>query len=357
MDAERAERAVRERAKIDGVPRPVFCRACDGSFLCRQPMSASLAHRVFGKLRRTGLALRLKSLEGRLDVDPRRTLLLFAALRGGSTWLEQIARAVPGTATIWEPLDRERVPEVRRLGFNWRQYIPEDASWPEAEELFKRLFSGRMLNPHLAYSSTPDELRKATRLVVKLGRGHLLLPWLIRHFQVPKPVFLVRHPCAVVNSQLKKGAWHTSVIKFDVPPHRYDEHLKNYEPLLDGINTLEERQAALWCMEHKFLLDHPRNDVDWTTISYEELITRPEPTLEKVFTGWGIPMPGAALDMLRVPSSTTLPGSPLHDVKAQIDQWRHALEPDQVDRILAIVRRFGIDLYDRDPMPHRSFTP
>ena len=248
------------------------------------------------------------------------------------------------------------MPLVRELGFNWRQHIPEDAEWPEAEAFFNDLFSGHLLSPHLTQANSIADLRTADRLVVKIGRGSLLLPWLIKRFQLPKPVWLIRHPCAVVGSQLLKGAWDHLPVMIDLPDHRHDQYLKQFKPLLIGIQTMEERQAALWCMEHKYLLEHPLNNEAWTTITYEELITRPEATITRIFNTWGMQVPEHAMDMVRIASPTTANGSPVHDPHTQLTQWTRNLRPEQVERILAVVAQFGITLYDRDPMPHRSFT-
>ena len=214
-----------------------------------------------------------------------------------------------------------------------------------------------MLSPYLTRTTDVDELLAAERLIVKFVRGNLLLPWVVSRFTVPKPVLLVRHPCAVVSSQIKFGAWDSHALVPRPRPHRFDRFIEQYRAILDDIRTVEERQAAYWCIDHKHLLEHPENDRAWTTITYEEMILRPEATLNKVFHAWGIPVPNAALDRLRQPSSTTLAGSRVRDPKEQLRQWRTKLDDQQIGRILGIVDRFGIDLYDHTEMPRRTFTP
>ncbi|MBK9538661.1 MAG: sulfotransferase [Flavobacteriales bacterium] len=298
-----------------------------------------------------------RRIAGHLQVDPAKAILIFGAPRGGSTWLEELVRTIPSTATIWEPLDLENNPPFARIGFWWRQHIPEGEQWPEAEALFQDLLAGRMLSNYLTRTSTLGQLRAADRLVVKFIRGNLLLPWMVQRFPLPKPVLLIRHPCAVISSQKKRGTWDKFPVVIEPPPHRFDALYRSYQPYFNTASTFEERQAASWAADHKYLLEHPLNDVAWTTITYEELVVYPEATLRKLFSGWGMEIPAKALDLVRKPSSTVVEGSRVHDPHAQLSLWQSRMTPDEIQRALAMVHRFGIDLYDEGVMPTRSFTP
>lgn len=300
--------------------------------------------------RRSEQALRL--LEGRVFVDPTKALLLFASPRGGSTWLEEMLATIPRTATIWEPLDRVRNPEVGKLGFWARQHIPEDADWPEAEQMFMRLFSGQLLSPYLTSSTTPAMLASAERLVVKFVRGNLLLPWVTERFELPKPVLLVRHPCAVVASMKAFGAWDKN--SFEQPPrHRYDGVVRQISDIIGPIHHFEEHLARVWCINNAWILGHPRNGLDWTTVTYEELVLNTEPTLRRIFSAWQMTVPREALEIARRPSRTTRGGNHLADPMAQLEQWRHSLSSVEQERILSIVSRCGVSLYSRELLPHQ----
>lgn len=301
--------------------------------------------------------LRVRRLAGHLHVDPAKTILIFGTPRGGTTWLEELVRTIPRTATIWEPLDQEKNPKVARIGFYWRQHIPEAERWPEAEALFEDLFAGRMLSNFLTRTSTIAQLRAADRLVVKFIRGNLLLPWIVRRFPLPKPVFLLRHPCAVISSQSMRRTWDNYDVVIRPPAHRFEALYRSYQPHFETATSFVERQAALWAADNAYLLKHPLNDVAWTTITYEELVMHPEPTLRKVFSAWGMEVPAGAMDVVRKPSSTVVDGSRVHDPIAQLSLWQSRLTPEEIQRALTMVRRFGIELYDEGVMPTRSFTP
>lgn len=292
-----------------------------------------------------------------MHADPAKAILLFASPRGGSTWLEEILATIPRTATIWEPLDLENVPQFRQLGFAWRQHIPEGEPWPAAEALFTRLFAGRLLSPYLAQATTPAELHRAERLIVKFVRGHLLLPWIAARYPVPRPVLLLRHPCAVVASMQKHGAWKRHPVPPPPPPHhRYDGLVREQHRLAGRITTMEEYLAYVWCLTHAYLLAHPLNDKAWTTITYEELLMNTGPTLRKVFDAWGMEVPPAAMAAATRPSRTTRPGSPTVDPLQQLAHWRTQLSTQQQQQVLGMLERFGINLYGPGPMPNITYT-
>lgn len=309
-------------------------------------------------VRRQELEIRLRLIQRHVQADPSKALLLFASPRGGSTWLEEMLATIPRTATIWEPLELDEFSGFRKLGFAWRQHIPEAKGWPEAEELFRKLFGGKVLTSYLAQATTPTKLCEADRLIVKFVRGHLLLPWLVARFALPKPVFLVRHPCAVVASMMKFGAWKAHPIPAPPPtPHRHDGLMNEYHQRAAPINTMEEYLAYIWCCMHAYLLHHPLNDKAWTTVTYEELLLHTKATLHKIFNAWGMEVPHAALQMATQPSRTTRPGSPTQDPMQQLVHWQQQLGPEQKERILKMLERFGIGLYGPAPFPNARFTP
>ncbi len=319
--------------------------------------SGSLITRGQSFIERRWLAIRLARLQGHMQADPSKAILLFASPRGGSTWLEEMLGSMPHTATIWEPLDLERGTGFRELNFAWRQHIPEGIRWQEAEEQFNQLFSGKILSPYLAQATTPSELRAADRLIVKFVRGHLLLPWLVERFPLPKPVLLVRHPCAVVASMMKHGAWDSQPLPLPRPvAHRHDALMMHYHDIAGPITTKEDYLAFIWCSTHAYLLKHPLNDKAWTTITYEELLLHTEATLNKVFTPWGIPVPQEALEISKRPSRTTRPDSPTAQPMDQLSHWKSKLDEGQQDRILRMLERFDVDLYGADPLPRKRFT-
>ena len=287
----------------------------------------------------------LSTMVGDLPVQPETATTVFAEPRGGSTWLEELLKTVPNSATIWEPLTISRVKEFRDIGFSWRQHIPEGAEWPEALDLFTKLFHGQLFNAFMSGPNTIRQLREAEHFIIKFCRGSLLLPWLVENFPLKPPVFLVRHPCGVVSSQSNFGAWNHVPASISIQPdERFPDLLERELQNLDHVTTQLERFAALWAINQKYILNHPLNDIAWITISYEEMLLDIESVLRKIFSRWNMEMPPGIVERANAPSKTTRAGSAVHDPQSQLDIWKNRLSPEQVDAVLRIVHRIGVDL-------------
>src|SRR5690606_8614167 len=138
--------------------------------------------RILNRLRRDWLTVQYLRLARVIRFDPNKARIICGDPRGGTTWLAQLLNQLPGSALIWEPLAVSEVREVNALNFQWRQFIPQNESWPEARALMERILSGRLLSPYLCQQTTPGQFRHASHLLIKFCRANQLLPWLTKQF-------------------------------------------------------------------------------------------------------------------------------------------------------------------------------
>lgn len=242
---------------------------------------------------------------------------------------------------IWEPLNLDHVPEAREAGFEWRTVIHPDASTPSAHQFMSNVLAGRVLNEWTCSRSGILELALAKTLVVKLVRGNLLLPWIIAQFRVRTPVLLVRHPCAVVASQLRYGVWG------EADPTQLRSVLAaypQYEDYLRSLRSPEERLAAQWALDN-LALTMPREQRSWTTVSFEQLVCRGRLELHRLLPSFGFDNVEPAIRRLSVISSSALPRSTVATRPNPLDGWRVSLARDEVREVLKVVEHFGIDVY------------
>lgn len=290
--------------------------------------------------------------------DPGNALIIAGDPRGGTTWLAEIINQLPGTALIWEPLAVSKVREFRAIGFLWRQFIPEHDQWPEAREVFRRLLSGSLVSPYLCQQTSPADFRKAELLLIKFCRANQLLPWITQQFELRyKPIYLVRHPCAVVASQLKQGGWSHVTPKFEILKNRHQSYYLDHKAFLDRIDTVEKKLAATWCLCNKTALDHPGNNVQWITITYETLLQDPSRGLDRIAAIWNMTFPQTLYDFATRPSATTVEGSPIRsgEIQEQLSYWKKQLSEKQKADILSVLDYFKIDLYGAHELPCKSF--
>ena len=212
------------------------------------------------------------------------------------------------------------------------------SNWPEGEAFLRRVFSGRVINKWTVGQMSVRDVR-AKRMIVKLVRANRLLPWICRSFQIAPPVLLIRHPCAVVASQLKYH-WNCSQ-RPEVP-----QHLEKYPLLKSALAKMQEPEeflAADWALDQLVALNQPRPH-PWITLTYEELLLRPKPALAKIAKNWNVEIDmDLAMSRLRRPSSTVSKSG----IRG-INGWKKDLSDKQVSRILGVATEFGLGFYTLD---------
>jgi len=279
------------------------------------------------------------------QLKPSDCLIIAANPRGGSTWLEQIFAQIPGSLSVYEPLNVAYAKRFRELGFSHRQFIADDQEWPAAESVFSDLFCGRYLEHRAVFHpnarNSVGAFLNPQILLMKFCRLNLMLPWIVKKFPVRKPVFLLRNPFAQIASQIEfarkfGSSWGEKFFQFnEYPlPSIYD----GYASYLAGLTTQEEALAGLWCLTNKLPLEHVATNKNWININYESLYFEPEGRLRSIFDRLDLEFKSQYLDAVSVPSRTAISG-------VDIAKWKHALDGAQVERIASVLKRFGLFHY------------
>lgn len=280
-------------------------------------------------------------LAGRFD--ERSVLLLTSSPRSGSTWLGNVLRAIPKSCVLFEPLHLTHVPEAKEAGFTWRTYVPPQTRWPEGEAFLKRIFEGRVINEWTLREMSFREAVQSRTMIIKCVRATRLLPWLCQTFPIRAPIFLIRHPCAVIASQLKSAEWRTAKRP---PPPPYIEDYPVFSSHLSKSEGVEGHLAALWALDQlpPLMVEAPH---PWRIVTYEELFLRPTETVAKICQTCSLP-----IDMDRAMASIREPSAVVHSSGISgISGWRRQLTGRQVSRIIDTIQGFGIRFYTDDLEP------
>lgn len=290
------------------------------------------------------------------NINPRNTLLIFSNPRGGSTWLSEILMEIPNSALCWEPLSQKRLIEFKRLNFFTHHPIPSKENWEEAEKAFQLLLNREILRLSIYYKNDLSKLPHAETFIFKFCHGNMLLEWLVEKFPI-NPILLVRHPCAVVSSQLYHGGWKDlkqGKINYQVPNFSFNETYLKYIDILNSVKNIEENLAATWCLTMSNSLASQSNNINWITVAYENLYTNYEEEIERIFSRLSLPIPPAVFDKRKQISLTTAKSSEKH-IKSgkQLSSWKNNLTKKQQNNILGIVQEFGLDnYYNLDSYPN-----
>ncbi|MCS3827477.1 hypothetical protein GGP85_002947 [Salinibacter ruber] len=292
------------------------------------------------------------------------TIVIAGFPRSGTTWMLELLRGIPGYKALNEPLLHK---EARKEhGFGWRTYIAPEETAPEKHAYLETILTGRLgISPAWFFEadSRPGQLlehARRTRLVVKFCRLNRMLHWFSDSFDVRGPVFIVRHPCAVVASMLKHESWETATDS--VQNHHKEQALHTeflppelrslVDPVLAKIKTETELLATLWCLDHYVPLRyHSQKGYPWTLVSYERLVRKGQAELRRITDALGVELTDEMKNQLDDPSSSVR--DQLHrDAERQLSKWRRRLSEQQIGTVLRIVDDFGLsDIYTRNLEP------
>ena len=283
---------------------------------------------------------------------PEDAILLSCDPRSGSTWLSELLYNARPSAVIWEPFHRDHVPQVRDLGFAWRQYIPAEAYWPEAEQLVRRILAGGVINQWTAWASPVADFARAERLIVKCCRANGFLPWLVRRIAFrKKPIHFLRHPFAIAASQIRMGNFDTAGMDADLARGRYAEDLAESAAYIRGLRSPEEKIVAMWCRTQKPALSDPVTSARVTRICYETLTLSPEQEIARLYAGWGESVPKDVFARITKASRMTQDASKLANPVDQVGKWQQFFDDRQISRMGRILRDFDIAVYDESSLP------
>lgn len=288
------------------------------------------------------------------DYDIRNTVALVSTGRGGSTWLAEQVMSLPNRVLVWEPLHLGNNPGVRELGVGWNTYLLPETEALALESYLERLFTGRAFSTRTLTSLNFDarSFLRPEGIVVKFVQAHLLLPWLTRRFPVPV-VGLIRHPCAVVASQLRHNDAWASVDKsrLDVDPRL----LADQPDVARAFETIETRVDALafaWGIKTRALVRSPGR----LLVAYEALLEDPASEAQRIFTYIGQTPPPDIAARIRRPSATTNSVVSYEGWEDRLTAWRRSLTVEDQERILAMAHRLGVTCYGVDPRPDLSLV-
>jgi len=272
-----------------------------------------------------------------------KALVITSSPRSGSTWLGNlIEKGLPGTIPLFEPLHLREVPEAQAAGFDWHTYRRPADPWPKGYHFLKRVFEGQIINSWTGRDIRLRRMLTAKQVLVKFVRLNRLLPWLTNNFDLLPPVLLVRHPCAVVASMLNTD-WGV-YSKPQIPP--FLDEMPELRQCITNLTLNEEFIAAYWALDLMPALWHPK-PWQWVLITYEELVTHPESTLDKIACRWN-----KSFDMNALKETIAIPSQVVSKNGVQgVEGWKRQLDGDQISAILRVTQQFGFDFYDASTLP------
>jgi len=319
-------------------------------------LSSRLKQRLFGFIAR--------------NVPPGRVeeaLIVAGTGRSGTTWLAELLRGLPDYKFLHEPLNPGRNPEAMQYGYRHatydRVYLAPGDRWTEFRSFMRRILEGRVGPSGLWRFETDNRFRmmweffRRRKILVKFTRALRFLHWLHEEFSPRAIVVIIRHPCAVVHSMLRYGAWdparlrEQSPVKFQFETSMLEglpaDFVERFGPRLKEVREPYEMMAHLWAMDyHMAFFAQGDGDFPWILVPYERLVSQSRREIDRITRELGIEDNRSLVEeRLKVPSRYASRDLSTSEVQQQLSKWKRGLTPEQIDRIVRITDEYGLSFY------------
>ena len=293
--------------------------------------------------------------------------------RSGTTWVQDSIAEANNLRTLFEPLNPVALPAAKKFAY---KYVEEHAERNDLKLYMDQVLSGCQRSLWIDYRirtqrfncfrvGVPvavDNVKRLIRhyrkyrgkggagLAVKFIRANLMLPWLVRQYQVPA-LFITRHPCAVIASRLKLGGddW---VGQRELERYRSDPELAGLLLNRFGVDIKQPFSAisaltCVWCIEN-LLPIHWASKAGYLVSSYERLIVDSNHEWERVITGLGLShVPDSSIR--EIPSQQApfeMKGESMF--RTDLGKWRKDLSKQQLVEINQGLNKFSCSVYTID---------
>lgn len=302
-----------------------------------------------------GLAKRLNVLRGQLFLDTsahhRDSVLICAIQRSGTTWFGDVINYGNEYRSMYEPFHNRHVPEVKAFK-TWQYLRPGDDS-PEYLEPAKAIFEGRIRNKWI---SAYNKRFIANRRLIKDVRSLMMIGWIRAHFPDMPVILLLRHPLAVLNSLLRLH-WHRNAKELILAqPQLMEDHLEPFRTEIEAASGDVDHHMLGWCANYYVALRQLSGQRVFVAF-YERFLAEPRTEIARLFAFLGRPFDDRVFKRMAVPSVQARvarhgDSSAIVTGGNVLDEWRKHITPEQTERAVALLERFGLDaIYGPETMP------
>jgi len=290
------------------------------------------------------------------------SVVIAGSPRSGTTWLAEMIAETPGYIHIDEPLHLGNGLARRHANVSgWRHYVSPGAEGQDQLKSYLRFaLQGRLQDPY-SNSSVSALVRRflfGGPAVVKFVRANRLLHWMERTFDIGAMILLLRHPCAVVASQLsyESSEWRRA----DLPSRGKlqsefggwipTDLFRRFRDVLSGIQTHAGYLAAVWCLDNYIPLRYEDRSLPAIVTTYERLVRHRGEECARIFGQIGLKPPGTIGRQAKDPSSSAADDL-YQDPHRQLSKWKRKLDDRQIETVLQVVDVFGLNFYGADVEP------
>lgn len=217
------------------------------------------------------------------------------------------------------------------------------------ELTFDRIFKGQ---PVHGWGWKDRKLRRlfpGYRVVVKDVAVFMSLAWLMERHN-PAVVAILRHPCAVILSELNQGTDpDQSVATLLSQEELFEDHLADFRGVIEGAQGPFEKLAAIWAARHKVLQANMVHYPEIQMAFYEKFCSDPAGEFSRLFNAVDLSF---SRDIEHhVVESTTTEVSGIYEVNRisaqQPDKWKSRIQEKDMQAVKLVIEKFQLPFYER----------
>lgn len=274
-------------------------------------------------------------------------ILVLGHGRSGTTWVAETLAYAKGTLLYQEP-GRPDPSTYGNLNQYWFRYVRPD----EADPFLSTAFRDAKFGLSNAHNSTWNRdrrnwavrLKPGYRVVIKDVATMSSPLWAFQFLRHPKIVFLIRNPCAVIASEVKRNIDSKASMDFVLQDAGFAALLSKEErQYLQAIENQFERYGALWAVRHRPIQHEVEAIKDLTLVHYEDIASDPVGTFKALYQQLTLDWTSTIQE--RIESSTTkeTPGaySVVKRSVEHIDRWRTTLDEEAIAYIQKAIHRMN----------------
>jgi hypothetical protein len=318
---------------------------------------------------------------GKLLLKPK-NIVIAGSGRSGTTWILDALADSNDMRTIFEPLHPQAIPSARPYS---NAYIPRHADAPDLKSYLDGVFScktrsvwsdyrvrpDRMM-PTIATFSSVREIRlllsrygnlwrnfrkyghsQRSGVITKFIRANLMLGWLEQNFDLSL-LFVVRHPGAVVASQLEKGTeWDFRALEsFKCDALLWQDYLAAHEAFLKKNLSTIELYTTIWCIQNALPLKEAK-ETGRSVAYYEKLIT--ESGIEWARIAHSLQLDRTPeTETVKAPSqqSSKVSNAGFRNQTYRVSRWQERFSGSDLSAMQRVLDEFRVSVYSaHDVMP------
>jgi hypothetical protein len=247
-----------------------------------------------------------------------------------------------------------------RINSLWAKYrVRPDRLIPPIQDLMTKKGVVRVKNnfTRLLRRMRSNNSVRGRPLAIKFIRANLMIEWILREYNL-KAALVVRHPCAVLSSVIRRGGaeWgHEGTRRllntYLGQPDLINDRLHNIKDSLLQLDSFAALQAAVWCIENAHLIKEEKR-LPLMLVHYEHLISKGETCWHEL---------ASQLELENVPSNELLtkPSQQAdHRMRNtafgqdQLGRWLSHLTNQQQAEVQQVLELFDVRRYNAfDTMP------